>query len=119
MALVAPPVLTFAVFFGAWHSLRHLARLLRPGSVTAPRPDGPVTAGRLDRRVLSWSAAGSIAAVAVVTAVLVWSGLTTVQLLAVLVAGLLALTVPHAVVVAWFDTRHPTPGSGFDLTHDP
>lgn len=104
MAFVAPPVLSFAVFFGAWHSLRHLTRLLQPGTATiagvAP------SSGGLNRRVVVWSAAASVAVVAVVAAGLAWSGVATVRLLALLVAGLLALTVPHATAVAWFDTTH-------------
>lgn len=107
MGMVAPPVLTFAVFFGAWHSLRHLSRLLLVGGATR-NTDGPVAAERLDRRLLFWSATGSVAVVTAAGAVLVWSGASPVRLLAILVAGLLALTVPHAVVVAWFDRRPGT-----------
>ncbi len=87
-ALVVPPLLVFAVWFGAWHAPRHVLRLL------ALQPDGtlPVRLRRLVRAALLPTAAAvsGLAALA-----LGGRGLPA----AVLVV-LLALTVPHAVVVA-------------------
>lgn len=78
--VVVPPLPLFAVWFAAWHSPRHLVR------VAAQRPLGPL----LRRTVLPSLAA---AAGAVLLVPLVGSA-------AAVLLVLLALTVPHAVVVA-------------------
>lgn len=87
-ALAAPPLLVFAVWFGAWHAPRHVLRLL------ALQPDGtlPERVRRLSRAALLPTAAALTGLVALA---LGGRGLPA----AVLVV-LLALTVPHAVVVA-------------------
>jgi beta-carotene 15,15'-dioxygenase len=80
-ALVVPPLALFAVWFAGWHALRHLAR------VGASRPLGPV---------LRLAAAPSVVALVAVVALTPTLGSVPAAVLLVL----LALTVPHAVVVA-------------------
>lgn len=81
---VAPPLVGFAVWFAGWHAVRHMAR------VVAEDPDGPGVLGLL--RATAWP---SLVAAAGIAALVVVAG--TVPPAVVL--GLLALTVPHAVVV--------------------
>ncbi len=86
---VAPALLVFGCWFAGWHASRHLVRL------AALQPDGD---GRARTVALVKGAAGptAVAVAGVAGLVLVTGGLSS----AVLVA-LLALTVPHAAVVAW------------------
>ena len=86
---VAPALLVFGGWFAGWHASRHLVRL------AALQPYGD---GRARTLALVKGAAGptAVAIVGVGVLVLVTGGLSS----AVLVA-LLALTVPHAAVVAW------------------
>lgn len=87
-ALVAPPLLVFAAWFGAWHAPRHLVRLLDL------QPDGDLR--RRSVRLARGAAAPTAAALAGLGALAAGGrGLPA----AVLVV-LLALTVPHAAVVA-------------------
>ena len=106
LGLLAPPLVAFAVWFGGWHALRHSARLL-----TVDHPAASlVVAGRHREavRALARAALGPSLA-----AVLVLAGLLAVTLTAAdpvaAVGGtlvvLLALTVPHMVVVLWLDRR--------------
>jgi beta-carotene 15,15'-dioxygenase len=81
LALTAPPLVAFAAWFAGWHALRHLAR------VSVDRPLAPV---------LRASVLPSLAAVVAALAIAV--SLAGVGAAVLLV--LLALTVPHAVVVA-------------------
>jgi Brp/Blh family beta-carotene 15,15'-monooxygenase len=87
-ALLAPPLLVFAAWFGGWHAPRHLVRLLDL------QPDGDL---RRRLRRLTRSAVAPTAAALAGLAALVAVGRDVPA--AVLVV-LLALTVPHAVVVA-------------------
>jgi beta-carotene 15,15'-dioxygenase len=80
-ALVVPPLALFAVWFAGWHALRHLAR------VGTAVPLGPV---------LRLSAAPSVVALTAVALLTPVLGSAPSSVLVVL----LALTVPHAVVVA-------------------
>jgi beta-carotene 15,15'-dioxygenase len=93
LVLLAPPFAAFGVWFGSWHAVRHVARVvaddpaggraaLRRFAVAAALP----TAAVLAVGALLWSVAGG------------WTGLvaTALPLLA-------ALTLPHALVVAWLD----------------
>jgi Brp/Blh family beta-carotene 15,15'-monooxygenase len=98
--VVAPPLACFGVWFGGWHAVRHTGRLLdlagaRPGRV---RP----AAARLAR-------AGALPTLAALAAVAAMWQLRGRWGLESEVSVLLALTVPHAVVVAALDRQRRGP----------
>jgi Brp/Blh family beta-carotene 15,15'-monooxygenase len=101
-ALVAPAAVSIAVYFGAWHSVRHLALML--GDDPANR--AALVAGRLAapaRRLAVRAVVPSAAALGVL-ALLWWSvDGDLYDFVATDVALLAALTVPHALVVWWSD----------------
>lgn len=104
LGLVAPPLVAFAVWFGGWHAIRHCARMLTiEPECAALVGSGHSRAAVL--RLIRLAAWPSIAALATVVA-LGWIT-TTASDPAVIVAEilqlLLALTVPHMVVVWWLD----------------
>ena len=86
--LLAPPLLVFAVWFGAWHAPRHLVRLLElEGS------------GDTRERMLRLARAAVLPTGAALAGLVVLVAISGSVPAAVLVV-LLALTVPHAAVVA-------------------
>ena len=104
LGLIAPPLVAFAVWFGGWHAIRHCARMLtvEPGCASL------VSTGR-DRsavlRLIRLAALPSAAALATVL-VLGWFTVTASDpavVVAEILRLLLALTVPHMVVVWWLD----------------
>ena len=101
LALFAPPFAAFGVYFGAWHSLRHLARVVSedPGNA------GELTAGQLGKPLRRFAVQAALPTVAVLVAIgVLWS--TTdgwLGFLATDIPLLAALTVPHALVVTWLD----------------
>jgi Brp/Blh family beta-carotene 15,15'-monooxygenase len=110
LGTLAPPLVAFAVWFGGWHALRHYGRILtiEPGCAAL------VAAGRRRaavRRFIGLAAWPSLAALAVVAA-LGWITVVApdpAALMAEALRVLLALTVPHMVVVLWLD-RSPLSG---------
>lgn len=109
LGLVAPPLVAFAVWFGGWHALRHCARLLsvEPGCA-ALLADGRRRAAA--HRLARLAALPSLAVLTAVGA-LVWVTLAAPNPTAAVAEALrvlLALTVPHMVVVLWLD-RKPAP----------
>ena len=89
--VLAPPLVVFSVWFAGWHAPRHLVRL------AALEPDGD---SRTRTRRLARGAAGPTAvAVAGLGVLVVLLG----QLPGAVLVVLLALTVPHAAVVARLD----------------
>ncbi|MFD2094064.1 Brp/Blh family beta-carotene 15,15'-dioxygenase [Blastococcus deserti] len=101
LAVVVPPLAAFGVYFGAWHSLRHVARVVAEDPANAAE----LAAGVLGRpmRRFALVAAGPTGAVGVVLVCLWswaggWRGLVATDL-----PLLAALTVPHVLVVAWSD----------------
>ena len=106
LGLLAPPLVAFAVWFGGWHSLRHCARLL----TVDPRSAGLLAAGRPGAavRVLARLAAWpTLAAVAALVALLAATAAAADPARAVggTLLVLLALTVPHMLVVLGMDRR--------------
>lgn len=83
---VAPPLAAFALWFAGWHAVRHTARIM------------VVEQTGLRRLALSTLAPSLAAGVGLLALVLLLPAAGAVP--AALVLGLLALTVPHAVVVA-------------------
>lgn len=96
LAVTAPPLVAFAVYFGCWHAARHTARLtlLLPASIT---PIWSAVKAGLPALVGTLLVALSIAFLNPrgFTASLLWSLLVVVW----------ALTVPHMITTARFDLR--------------
>ena len=86
LALVAPPLMAFAVYFCGWHSTRHLLRLRATGR------DWSHIVGRSAPAVVATLALASIAAV-------VDDGTSAETIARVLFVGLAAVSVPHVVLV--------------------
>lgn len=104
LGALAPPLVAFAVWFGGWHALRHTARVLtvEPGCA-ALLADGGRRGAVL--RLIRLAALPSLAVFTVV-AVLVWftaSAPDPDTAMAQVLRLLLALTVPHMIVVFWLD----------------
>ena len=111
LGMVAPPLVAFAVWFGGWHALRHSARLLsvEPGCA-ALLADGRQHAATL--RLVRLGALPTVAALAAMAA-LGWFTMAAPDptvVVAEVLRLLLALTVPHMVVVLWLD-RTTDPGN--------
>ncbi len=113
LGALAPPLVAFAVWFGGWHALRHSARLL----TLEQRSAALLERGQLQRAIgaLARVAAGPTLAAVVVLAALLVVTVTAAEPTAAVGATLvvlLALTVPHMLVVLWIDHRgaiHPQP----------
>ena len=104
LGMLAPPLAAFGVWFGGWHALRHSARIMtvEPGCA-ALLEDGRRREAVV--RLVRLAALPSAAAWAVVAG-LIWLTATASDPAAVLAETLrllLALTVPHMVVVFWLD----------------
>ncbi len=107
LGLLVAPLAAFGAYFGAWHAVRHVARLLEED----PRNTDDLQGGHLARPLGRFALAAALpTAVALGTVLLLWSladgwrGFVTANLS--LLAG---LTVPHVVVVTWWD-RHQRTG---------
>jgi Brp/Blh family beta-carotene 15,15'-monooxygenase len=94
------PFAAFGVYFGGWHALRHTARLVEVAAAGRPMRHGL-------RRYVTHAAIPTAAAMAFLAVILVgWRGGSrdgASPLLAAELATLLALTFPHAAVVAGMD----------------
>jgi beta-carotene 15,15'-dioxygenase len=97
---VVPPIAAFGVYFGGWHALRHTARLLAADPANAD----DLAAGHWRRPLGRFARAAAAPTAAVLTAL---AGLLLLAarpgLLVPVLTVLLALTVPHVVVVAVLD----------------
>ena len=94
VALLLPPPAALGVFFGAWHSVRHVARVL-----TEDAGDPPAAA------LLRFLRSAAVPTTVALGALLVLHRLAGggAGLVAALVPVLAALTLPHALVVTWLD----------------
>ncbi|WP_428339753.1 beta-carotene 15,15'-dioxygenase, Brp/Blh family [Mycobacterium sp.] len=104
LGILVPPLLAFALWFGGWHALRHDARILtvEPGCAAL------VTTGRQRAAVLRLIRLAAVPSIAALTAVaaLAWLTVTAsdpTAVVAEVLRLLLALTVPHMLVVLWVD----------------
>ncbi len=99
--LAVPPLAAFGIYFGAWHGLRHTARLL----VTEPRNAADLAQGRLLAPIGRFARAAAIPTVVADGTVAGLSWLVGQQhsLIGPVFSILFALTVPHLVVVALLD----------------
>lgn len=116
LGMLAPPLAAFAVWFGGWHALRHVARLMTVETGCAAL----LTVGRTRDAVMRL---GRLAALPSAAALTVLAGLTWLTAsandseaaVAEVLRVLLALTVPHMVVVFWLDrwsARAPLSSNG-------
>lgn len=107
LTAVAPAAVAIGVYFGAWHSVRHLALLVAED----PQNRHDLLEGRLGRpaRRLAVSAAlPTFAALGFVLGLWAWSADRDVhRFVTVDISVLAALTVPHALAVAWLDRTRP------------
>jgi Brp/Blh family beta-carotene 15,15'-monooxygenase len=110
LVLVAPPLAAFGVYFGCWHAVRHTARVLAEDPANVP----DLAAGRLGPPLRRFAVAAALPTVAVLAVLALlwsaaggWRGLVATDL-----PLLAALTVPHALVVAWLDRPGPVPARG-------
>lgn len=104
LGMLAPPLVAFAVWFGGWHALRHTARLMtvEPGCVAL------LAADRLREAMFRLGRLAALPSAAALTAVagLIWftAGASHPEAaVAEVLRVLLALTVPHMVVVFCLD----------------
>jgi Brp/Blh family beta-carotene 15,15'-monooxygenase len=105
LSLIAPPLITFAVYFGCWHAIRHTARLVPklPASLSAATENRVATAYRAAIIPGLYAVVGTLAVGAGLMIFdphsfgsgLLWSTLVVVW----------ALTVPHMMTTARFDWR--------------
>lgn len=106
LGALAPPLVAFAVWFGGWHALRHCARLLSVDTDSAAllAQGQPARAIRVLARAALWPA---VAAVVVLAGLVVRTATDPSAAVAQTLLVLLALTVPHMLVVLWLDRRRP------------
>lgn len=109
---IAPPAVAFGVYFGAWHSVRHLMILLAEN----PTNHRDLTRGRFARPMGRFAIAATLPTLAALTVIAItWFGAAhghLHQFVAQDLAILAALTVPHAAAVWWLDHTRPLPVPG-------
>lgn len=100
---VVPPLAAFAVYFGCWHSVRHVVRLL----ATDPANEADLRRGRRAGPLLRFLRSAALpTAVSLLALGALWVVTGPHALLLTSNLQLLAaLTVPHMAVVAWLDRR--------------
>ncbi|SDU83596.1 beta-carotene 15,15'-monooxygenase, Brp/Blh family [Microlunatus sagamiharensis] len=99
--VLVPPLAAFGVYFGAWHGLRHTARLLADDPANADDLDAGRLLAPLGRFVRA-AALPSVVALGTAGALVALAG-SDASLAAPVFDLLLALTVPHVAVVALLD----------------
>jgi Brp/Blh family beta-carotene 15,15'-monooxygenase len=102
LALVAPPLIAFAIYFGCWHAMRHTARL----TLSLPKSVESLNQGLRSQAFLSAVIPGLPALVGtfIVAAVLALSGQNfSDEFFWMALVVVWALTVPHMVVTAKLD----------------
>ncbi len=102
LALAAPPAVAVATYIGWWHAVRHTGVLLAEERGVS----GPLAPGTLARR----AAAPTAGAAVVLAGLWVWSGGSALGFVSEQIWLLAALTVPHALVVAWLDRTREVAG---------
>ena len=106
LGALAPPLVAFAVWFGGWHALRHGGRLLltEPGCAALVAADRTGDAVRRLARLAAWPSSAAVGTLVALVGFTVAAPDPTSAIAEVL-RVLLALTVPHMLVVAWLDRR--------------
>ena len=105
LAVTAPPLVAFAVYFGCWHALRHTARL----TLTLPSSQRAFQAGSISGAMRSAVLPGLPALIGtfiVAAAIVIFRGDSLDdQFLWVSLVVVWALTVPHMAVTARLDRK--------------
>lgn len=106
VGILVPPLIAFAVWFGGWHALRHCGRILsiEPGCAALLTAGQPRTAVLRLIRLAAMPTLAAWTALAALGWFTVAASNPTVVVAEVL-RLLLALTVPHALVVLWLDRK--------------
>ena len=105
LAVTAPPLVAFAIYFGCWHALRHTARL----TLTLPSSQAAFAEGNLKRAFIKAVLPGTPALIGtfiVAAAIVIFRGDSLDdQFLWVSLVVVWALTVPHMAVTARLDRK--------------
>jgi Brp/Blh family beta-carotene 15,15'-monooxygenase len=105
LAITAPPLVAFAVYFGCWHAMRHTARL----TLTLPSSQAAFAEGNLKRAFIKAVLPGTPALIGtfvVAAAIVIFRGDSLDdQFLWVSLVVVWALTVPHMAVTARLDRK--------------
>jgi Brp/Blh family beta-carotene 15,15'-monooxygenase len=105
LAVTAPPLVAFAVYFGCWHALRHTARL----TLTLPSSQAAFAEGNVRRAFIKAVLPGTPALIGtfvVAAALVIFRGDSlNDQFLWVTLVVVWALTVPHMAVTARLDRK--------------
>ena len=105
LAVTAPPLVAFAVYFGCWHALRHTARL----TLTLPSSQAAFAEGNSRRAFIKAVLPGTPALIGtfvVAAAIVIFRGDSLDdQFLWVSLVVVWALTVPHMAVTARLDRK--------------
>ena len=105
LALTAPPLVAFAVYFGCWHAMRHTARL----TLVLPRSQKAFAEGRSTGAFLSaiWPGLPALIGTFVVAGIVIAfrGGSVSDQFLWITLVIVWALTVPHMAVTARLDRK--------------
>lgn len=112
LGALAPPLVAFAVWFGGWHALRHYARLLTVDADCAHfLAEGEVGRGVTTlARAAMWPTLAAAAVIALLVLVAAAADDPTAAIGTSIVA-LLALSVPHLLIVMWLDRTSPATAS--------
>lgn len=105
LAVTAPPLVAFAVYFGCWHALRHTARL----TLTLPASQAAFAEGNSKRAFIKAVLPGTPALIGtfvVAAAIVIFRGDSLDdQFLWITLVVVWALTVPHMAVTARLDRK--------------
>jgi Brp/Blh family beta-carotene 15,15'-monooxygenase len=105
LALTAPPLVAFAVYFGCWHAMRHTARL----TLVLSRSQKAFEDGKSSQAFLSaiWPGVPALIGTFVVAGIVIAfrGGSVSDQFLWITLVIVWALTVPHMAVTARLDRK--------------
>ena len=105
LAVTAPPLVAFAVYFGCWHAMRHTARL----TLVLPRSQKAFAEGNSWNAFLSaiWPGLPALIGTFVVAGIVIAlrGGSVSDQFLWITLVIVWALTVPHMAVTARLDRK--------------
>ena len=105
LAVTAPPLVAFAVYFGCWHAMRHTARL----TLVLPRSQKAFADGNSSKAFLGaiWPGVPALIGTFVVAGLIIAfrGGSVSDQFLWVSLVVVWALTVPHMAVTARLDRK--------------